>query len=298
MAYRITRHDHSLQQALRRIAREQIDAALAELTAPDGDPTEAIHQARKHFKKLRGLLRLVRPGFDDYEKENAAIRDLAATLSGLRDTGALVETHDKLLAAAPDCSRFDPVRTHLMGQTPAGAPPLPEGVCDELRALRDRAAEWKTKGKDRAILHAGLALTYARAAAGYRAARKDPSVANIHEWRKRVKYNWYHTRLLRDINKKRMQPHREAANQLGSLLGDHHDIAVYLDRLDRLAQDPPPQIAPELIADLIADLKSRALTRKSELEDRAFALGETMLYETPGKLPKLWARWWKKWRGG
>ena len=292
MTYRITRHDRSLQQAFRRIAREQIDATLAELTAEEADPNEAIHQARKHFKKLRGLLRLVRPGFDGFEAENAAIRDLAASLSGLRDLGVLVETHDKLLVGAPDATRFDPVRAHLVAQAPAGEPPLPEGFCDELRALRDRVSDWKLHGKDRAILHAGLSLTYARAAAGYRAARKDPSVDNIHEWRKRVKYNWYHSRLLRDINKRRMQPHREAAKQLGSLLGNHHDIAVYLAFLDRLAQDRPPAIAPELID----ELKSRALARKSELEDRAFAFGETMVYKTPGKLPKLWARWWADWR--
>lgn len=296
MAYRITLKDRSLQKAFRRIACEQIDAALAELTAPQADPNEAIHQTRKHFKKLRGLLRLVRPGFDDYDRENAAIRDLAATLSGLRDTGALVETHDRLMVTAADGTRFDPVRAHLVARAPGGkAPlPLPEGFCDALRALRDRASAWTLRGKDGAILRAGLALTWARAAAGYRAASKDSSPANIHEWRKRVKYNWYHSRLLRDINKRRVQPHREAAKRLAGLLGEHHDIAVYLDELDRLAQNALPAITPALIA----DLKSRALDRKSRLEADALAIGAAMTYEKPGKLPKLWIRWWKDWRRG
>lgn len=292
MAYRITRHDRSLQKALRRIAREQIDAALSELAAPGADPTEAVHQIRKHFKKLRGLLRLVRPGFDGYAAENAAIRDLAAGLSGLRDVGALVETHDKLMVGAPDAGRFDPIRAHFVAQAPSGTPPLPEGLRDELLAMRDRVAHWHLKGKDKATLHAGLSLTYARAAAGYRAARESPSAENIHEWRKRVKYNWYHTRLLRDINRKRMQPHREAAKKLAGLLGDHHDLSVYLATLDRLAQDPPPGLATGQISELTA----RARTRQTDLADRACTLGEEMLYKTPGKLPKLWARWWADWR--
>ncbi len=301
MAYRITRHDRSLQAALRRIACEQIDAALAELTAPDADPNVAIHQTRKHFKKLRGLLRLVRPGFDDYARENAVIRDLAVKMSGPRDSGVLIETHDKLMTDISDPARFAPLRAHLLAQPPEGAKgdsPLPADLsadlCEALRALRDRAADWRLKGKDRAILRAGLTLTWTRAAVGFRIVRKDPSAANIHEWRKRVKYNWYHGRLLRDINARRMQPHRDAAKQLAGLLGDHHDIAVYLDRLDHLDRAASPAVT----AGLIADLKSRAIDRKAGLEARAFTLGKTMLYKKPGKLPKRWARWWRNWRKG
>ncbi|TDE36703.1 CHAD domain-containing protein [Antarcticimicrobium sediminis] len=301
MAYRITRRDRSLQTALRRIACEQIDAALAELTAPDADPNVAIHQTRKHFKKLRGLLRLVRPGFDGYARENAVIRDLAVKMSGPRDTGVLIETHDKLMIDVSDPARFAPLRAHLLAQAAKGAEadsPLPADLCadlcEALQALRERSADWRLRGKDRAILRAGLTLTWTRAATGYRAARKDPSVGAMHEWRKRVKYNWYHSRLLRDINARRMQPHRDAAKQLAGVLGDHHDIAVYLDRLDHLARAVPPAV----VAGLIADLKSHAIDRKAVLETRAFALGKTMLYKKPGKLPKRWTRWWRNWRKG
>ncbi|MDX2482437.1 MAG: CHAD domain-containing protein [Pseudodonghicola sp.] len=301
MAYRITPRDRSLQAALRRIAGEQIDAALAELTTPGTDPNVAIHQTRKHFKKLRGLLRLVRPGFDGYARENAVIRDLAVKMSGPRDSGVMIQTHDKLMTDAPDPARFAPLRAHLVAQAPKGAEgdsPLPADLnaelCEALRALRARAANWRLKGKDKDILRAGLTLTWARTADGYRAAHKDPSVAAMHEWRKRVKYNWYHSRLLRDIHAHRMQPHREAAKQLADLLGEYHDTAVYLDKLDKLAATRPTAVT----AGRIEELKSRALKRKGGLQARAFALGKTMLYKKPGKLPKLWTRWWQDWRKG
>ena len=291
MAYRIKRRDRGLTTALRRIAREQIDAARAEAAAPGDDPSEAIHQIRKHCKKLRGLLRLLRPGFDDFARENAAIRDLARDLSALRDTGALVETHDQLMIGARDGARFDPLRAHLVGLMPAGAAPMPDDLPGRLEELRARAARWSLTGTPRQILKKGVGKTWRRAAAGYRAARANPSVGNMHEWRKRVKYNWYHARLLRNIRPKRMQRHRDAAKRLSDLLGDHHDIAVYIDHLDTAA---PPAIEPGIVE----ALKSRAVARKTELERRAFDMGAEMFAEKPAKLPKRWARWWKTWRKG
>lgn len=295
MAYRITRRDRSLQKALRRIAREQIDAALDKLTAPGADPDDAVHQIRKHCKKLRGLLRLVRPGFRDFARENAAIRDLAQTLSGLRDTGVMVETHDTLLTGATDAGRFDPMRAQLVAHAPANRGPLPKALQAELKAqleaLRARAVTWTLKGKDKAILRKGLGKTWSRADAAFRAARADPSAQNMHEWRKRVKYNWYHSRLLRDIRKPRMQPHREDAKRLGDLLGTHHDAAVYLDHLAGAA---PGAIAPAELK----ELTSRATAHKARLERRAFALGARMFNEKPAKLPERWAGWWRAWRRG
>lgn len=291
MAYRITHRDRSLEKAVRRIAREQIDAALDELSTPGADPQEAVHQIRKHLKKLRGLLRLVRPGCADYARENAALRDLGRRLSGRRDTGALIETHDKLMIGAPDAARFDPLRARLVARADAdtGTAPTPEDLETALKDLRARAATWALSGKDRALLRKGVEKTWARAAASYAAARANPGPAAIHEWRKRVKYNWYHARLLRDIRKSRMQPHRETMQRLGALLGDHHDLATYRACLDRA---PPAGIA----AETLADLDRRAAARQAELAQRAFALGAELFDDKPAKLPKRWARWWKAWR--
>ncbi len=86
MAYRIKKGDKSVQAGLRRIADEQIGRALGEIDDDDLDFAEKVHQVRKRCKKLRGLIRLVRPAFDDYSAENGAFRDAAQMLSGVRDT--------------------------------------------------------------------------------------------------------------------------------------------------------------------------------------------------------------------
>ena len=72
MAYRIQKSDKSLTTALRRISDEQLGRAIAANGRPPEEADEAIHDIRKRCKKLRGLFRLVRSGFDDYADETRA----------------------------------------------------------------------------------------------------------------------------------------------------------------------------------------------------------------------------------
>ncbi len=63
MSYRLQRSE-SVIQGVKRIAREQLDKALTDIKNEDMDRHEAVHQVRKRFKKIRGLIRLVRPSFE------------------------------------------------------------------------------------------------------------------------------------------------------------------------------------------------------------------------------------------
>lgn len=102
MAYRLKRAE-SVGDGLRRIAREQIDKAVAELTDADLDRHEAVHQFRKRAKKIRGLIRLVRPALGDiYGQENGWYRDAARKLSRVRDAEALLESLHSLRRRFPD----------------------------------------------------------------------------------------------------------------------------------------------------------------------------------------------------
>ncbi len=75
--------------ALRAVAIDQIEDAIAQLDAP-ADPVKAVHDARKDLKKVRSLLRLAPP--KGRRKHNAALRDIAARLAGARDADVMVAT--------------------------------------------------------------------------------------------------------------------------------------------------------------------------------------------------------------
>jgi inorganic pyrophosphatase len=91
------KHDESLRKNIQRIARKQMDNALECLAGPrEGSPVEAVHEARKSFKRIRAVLCLVRPVIDDqaYREENTCFRDVGRPLTEVRDAKILVETLD------------------------------------------------------------------------------------------------------------------------------------------------------------------------------------------------------------
>ena len=65
--------EESLRKNVRRIARNQMEGASKHLSGPHKwSRDEAVHEARKRFKKIRAVLRLVRPVIDEkgYREEN------------------------------------------------------------------------------------------------------------------------------------------------------------------------------------------------------------------------------------
>ncbi len=53
----------------------------------------------------------------------------------------------------------------------------------------------------------------------------------FHDWRKFVKYHFYHTRLLAGVYGKAARKRAKDANELEELLGQHHDLAVLRERI-------------------------------------------------------------------
>src|SRR5205085_7004805 len=77
-------------------------------------------------------------------------------------------------------------------------------------------------------LRPGLRRFYRKARHAMRDARDTPTPECMHLWRKRTKDHWYHARLLEPVWEEPMQAHAKAAHALGDLLGDHHDLTVFL----------------------------------------------------------------------
>src|SRR5581483_10196931 len=111
--------DKSLRKSIRRLSCKQIDGALEDLGGNHAHgQDEAIHDARKRFKKLRAMLRLVRPvvGEEVYRTENTSFRDAARPLTEVRDAKILIETFDDLnhhFGAQLSGTAFEKIRAEL-----------------------------------------------------------------------------------------------------------------------------------------------------------------------------------------
>lgn len=296
-SYRFKAGDGSVEDALRRVALSQIDGALHLIAQSESSPEQIVHEVRKCCKKLRGLLRLVRPAFADYSRENAAFRDMAALLGGARDQDVLILTCDRVSAlhgAKAERSAIAPIRARLIADKEAavGKGELPKRL-DAFRSAmveaRERAEGWTLEKEGFDALAVGLTDTLRRARKAMAAAREDPVADTLHEWRKGVKYHWYHARLLRNIWPGPMDAHVKAASDLADLLGDHHDLSVLREKLTERPRHYGEPDAVHAFARLVSK-RERAAERK------AFVMGGLLLAERPKALAERWRIYWTLWR--
>jgi len=97
MAYRL-KSKESVPEGIKRIVKEEFDAGLQQLNGksrPNRD--QAVHEARKSVKKIRAVLRLMRPELNGaYDAQIDKLRTVGRKLSEFRDAGAIVDTFDAL----------------------------------------------------------------------------------------------------------------------------------------------------------------------------------------------------------
>lgn len=296
MSFRI-REKESVGEAIRRIAGEQIDKAIGELTDDELGPHETIHQVRKRCKKLRGVVRLVRPGFEDtYRFENAWFRDAARTLSHVRDAEALIETYDDLMetfAGQIERRAFGPVRRALTLRRKRIAQDrmdLDQRLAQFLKAMREarqRVDDWPLGGGF-GVLEQGFKKTYRRGRKAMALAYAEPSTAQFHEWRKRVKYHCYHVQILRDVWKPVMTGVYDEVKVLSDLLGDDHNLAVFRQTL----LDDPGGFGGKRDLQALIGLIDR---RRAQLQAQARPLGERVYAEQPKRLGQRLRNYWDVW---
>ena len=141
------------------------------------------------------------------------------------------------------------------------------------RAL-GRLASWKLAREGWPAVDAGVRRVYRE---GYRAlnrAVENPTVENLHEWRKQSKYLWHQLQLLENKLPEKERELIEKTHQLGTILGGDHDLAVFRAAL---AADPLTYGGHRALKDLFVIVDRH----RQEYQRQAFALGRTIYPDAP-----------------
>ena len=279
MSYRI-RPDRPLDDEVQRVAAHQLGKAMAVLADRPQGLHEAVHAARKNIKRVRGLYRLIAPRAREFQQqENGRLRDMARTLSGVRDATALIEVSHYLQTTATSEDEL-----HALAR-----------VTDVLTSRRDRLSEAETDLEDKAraaIATCGEAIE-ALKDASFESGRRDTArlfqkswrknsdkamqalsecqaeaahVESFHDLRKRSQDCWMHHMLLRDIWPAAMHAKQLEAKALVDVLGRYLDLSILSDVADR---EPHLFNGSDDRARLLEAIISRQQTAREEALNRA-----------------------------
>jgi CHAD domain-containing protein len=296
MAERIHSNER-LRKSVRRYVRRETEKAAAALSSRWPVPDEAVHDARKRMKRLRGALRLVRDalGAREFDRDNGGLRDAARPLSAVRDAKVLVDTLDTVTEKLPrdDRHAIDSIRARLVRRHQSIRRRVLRSrskLQPQLSTLKDlarRAERWTADGDDLTTIRKGLLRLYDTGRAAAAAARKKPDDERLHEWRKQAKYLWHALDIVRPLRPGPIGRMAELAEELSDRLGDDHDLAVLRTQLART----PARVRTQTVA----AMRKWIDRRRREMQARATALGARLYADKPKRLEERLERWWRAW---
>jgi len=288
--------DERLEAGIRRIAHSELDESIHEIDDHELGRHETVHQVRKRCKKLRGLLRLVRPAMEEvYNTENQALRDAARNLSAIRDVKSITLTCDnvmQLFGGQMNQESFVSIRRELTDRLSA----IKDTLLDErllvmrqqLVAVKTRVKEWSFDDQTFEPALAGLTEIRLQAVKALREAKKNPTTIRLHELRKRVKYHWYHLQLLCGLWPEGIRPLISESGQLGEDLGNDHDLAIFgetvLESPDQFGSPNDVRVLQDLIS------QHRALLQRASFSRAAYLFAEDTEAFTR-RLESYWKLW-------
>ena len=87
-----------------------------------------------------------------------------------------------------------------------------------------------------------------------------------------------------------IRPHRIMAEELGSLLGQDHDLAMLSMRVAPFAKPGDADDANHCFSRLIS-------SRRQQIQEQALGMGRYLYAEEPKSLVARWRSYWTAWHG-
>ncbi len=298
MAFKLKKNE-SAASGIRRVVREEIDEAFELLKKGPADPETAVHELRKHFKRIRAVLRLVRDelGEQVYDRENGALRGLGRRLAAARDASIRASTLDRLREAYEKDFPVDgvvPVKKRLESRRGAALRPLRRKpafspIGRELVTLRRRIPAWPIRKPGFDGLALGLRRIYRKGRKSEARAYASQTDEEFHEWRKRSKDLRYGTELLEPVWPEALKDVEQTLHDLTDRLGDDHDFA----ELKKALTGSSRLVAGAHGVGTVVELIDR---RRAELQAAARPLGELVFAEKAGPFTRRIEAYWNTWR--
>jgi CHAD domain-containing protein len=286
--------DEPVGAGLQRITEELIESISDQNIPTKDERGEYIHTVRTTIKRLRALLRLIRPVTGDsfFDCENERLRRASRRLAVARDVEVALHTLETLSVSGE--SKRSAVAAAIAGLEEKARPQ--QNIDDALKEVWTDLEQTKlnlhqrlmAKG-DWQLIETGLRDVYRQSRKRMDAAFRDGEDEGFHKWRIRVKNLYYELQMLEPVWPKRIDKMTSRLSKLQDKIGSDHDVVVLKGLLRR---EPEAFGGPEAVERVIRCLngQSQKLRRASE------PLGRRIFTEKPRRFVQKLGRRWVKWR--
>lgn len=247
----------NLKDELGRIAQIQLAAAATSLRAEGDALHKGVHDTRKRFKLVRGMLRLVRSADRRRcEAENVRLRTMAQSLGVARDAAARVETLDRLRLRFDTPARHRTLtrlrntlakrRDRIIAEETDLSQKIETAIAGcEASAVVLGGLDVPAGGKHAArLVSHGFARNYRKAREALAEMQASDEEEAHHTLRKRIRDQWTHTILLANAWPSAFAARKMVLKSAIDLLGNDRDLIV----LSEMIAEEPDEIgsAPDL----------------------------------------------------
>ncbi len=289
------RASESFDKGVRRIINQQVDEVVVGLML-EKDVHKAIHDARRGFKIIRSIYRLIRfeIGNKQYRRINAFYRDESKRLSFLRDLTAMIETLDMLYESYPSILTEETIHEatqmfeHQRLDNGLSEEKLVRLVAWTVQTFREEMNIYPKLIEKENIIQ-GLTNVYSRGYHAFYANYPNASAEVNHEWRKRTKYLRYQFHIVRNAWHRIFSGFEKELHSLTDLLGDYNNLVVLKSHL------ASPKKISENTRKLLWQI---AGYHQNKLHKEAFILGQKLFWEHPrffsSRMNNQIRLWWKE----
>jgi CHAD domain-containing protein len=286
--------DEPLRTGLLRVADNLVKNAVERVRNPTSDRVEDLHFVRVTIKRLRAILRLIRPAIKKraFDRENVRLRTAARRLSIARDADVAGQT----LATLPFAkqSEMDSAAVALAGFRKNGAPEADmsktmkvtaldlDQTRRNLHRLRISRHEWKA-------IEPGVRKVYRQCRKRMKRALGHGDDDAYHKWRIRIKSLYYELQMLQSVWPARLTKMVAGLNKLQDQIGADHDLVVLKRSLYRSPDRFGGSESVERVLRSVND-KRRKLRRTTD------PLGKAIFDRTPRSFVRELGQHWNNWR--
>lgn len=196
------------------------------LTDIEKQPELAIHEIRKRTKFLRALL-LLQP--DSPPSLNTILKKVSRFLAPYRDTQVNLDVYQATIESFRGLQ--NPELEKMLRQDPLYIKPYPEmsvlETMDTLLAEFTEQLQISASTLSPALIFQGVEKSFESGRKALENVRTNSRVNIVHAWRKKTKRLWYQLRLLFGDEQEELNHPLVHSNELGSLLGEIHDLDVF-----------------------------------------------------------------------